>query len=278
MAEPQSQISDLLERFKNSTQNIRLFLNIYEILIDSLFNSNPDDRSRIFVDAHHLKAKYVPGVLFETFSYVLSLPKWFYNPEKTERTNLLAEPLKKRQDIDCVEITEAFMDLSIMLGVDEKEVQEIVYRQRLSKKLKVSHPDISGPFRCFDPKADDYFESMGDIFCFHKHCVAKVYDTYYDLTFLCFYKKEFATFDSSPIAKLIHAAKNQDMKTFTEILEANPELDLNEKNPGRDILVCCSERYEPFLPTLKWHQKKLKKNEIIKKTDSLQISRVQPSH
>lgn len=179
----------------------------------------------------------IPKALFDIFLNIIQSGNIKYKPEKLKRTDILAMQYGSSFEADCYDLSRAFIKLLLRLGIPRKDAFEKVYSFKMSKILKTTHIGVYGAFSCFDKTQDKLYWVEGSRFFFDNHAVAKVFDHYYDLTFMCHYDEENSIFDTSPKGEIFSAAANNNFTRVKTLLEKYPDFDINSlDNKGQTLL------------------------------------------
>ncbi len=172
--------------------------------------------------------------MFDHFLKYIIENKWKYLSEGSNWNlhAILELRSDKTHQANCFDLSEAFAWLCRTIGI--KDSGTFVYMHQAGKKLGIKFPGLSAPLICFD--SDAHREFTDGQFIFDKHCVAKVSDRFYDLTFSCHYDSVDATIDDSINGKVVSLLDAKDAKAAIELLEHHKEFDLNTTFQGWTLL------------------------------------------
>ncbi len=168
-----------------------------------------------------------------------------YEPNRKERLFIMHEPHGKALAVNCFDLAIAMKYLARALGVPDRMATTHIYkRTMLSKPLgKDDSNKIQGDFLCFDDKERYVYEKTGGLFLFKQHCVAKIYNRYYDLTFMCHYDEELAIFDQSPLALMSNAICEDELSKLQNLIKCHPNEDLNARLFAGETLLINAARH-----------------------------------
>ncbi|KTD57843.1 ankyrin repeat domain-containing protein [Legionella shakespearei] len=149
------------------------------------------------------------NLLFKVFLKFIIDNKWTYFPDGNGLTaeHILPLNCSEAQNLNCFELSEAFMALCKKIGI--RDVSKVTTKHRASKKFGEKFSETSPPLKPFDPFPDLF---VNDQVIFSQHCVVRVGGRFYDLVFSTYYDDINAPYDNSlfgQIVSLIDAGKEQ---------------------------------------------------------------------
>lgn len=181
----------------------------------------------------------IARLIFEDFLTFIKVNHWSYafsHTEKLRNKSVIYANSAQPHIVNCYDLCKAFKNLLTIFNINNIVIVE--YTFEYSKEMNKKYKDVQGPFTCFDEKAMSRFQPFNNCFLFKKHAVVKVNNTYYDLTFQCFYEEKYAIFDKSPIKELFREAMLNNSEKFIEKFNSI-KIDINHIDEFHWTLLHC---------------------------------------
>lgn len=173
--------------------------------------------------------------LFSVFLDFIQEKQWKYFPQgnNPDGSVLLNKDYTEPQLVNCVELSNAFVQLYKNKEIDIKNVCAFEIYHKAGKKLGEKFSEFSPPLLPFDLDISSFVDKE---FIFKKHCVVKVGNRFYDLAFSTYYDDINAPFDNTLYGQIVSLidAKNDD--AAKNLLIANPDIDLARTFEGWTLL------------------------------------------